>query len=132
MSEQHGDRVGWIGAGRMGQAMVRRLLAGGVEVAVWNRTRAKAEGLTAAGAEVVPRVGDLADRDVVFTTVAADADLVEVTLGEGGLLRQEATPAFLVDSSTVSVETSERVRRAASNASGGPDTATDSLPARTT
>jgi 3-hydroxyisobutyrate dehydrogenase-like beta-hydroxyacid dehydrogenase len=97
----------------MGQAMVRRLLAAGYGVAVWNRTRAKAEDLAGAGALVADRVADLAGHAVVFTTVAADADLLAVTLGEGGLLRQEAAPAYLVDSSTVSAETSERIRRAA-------------------
>src|SRR5207248_69962 len=52
-------------------------------------------------------------RDVVFTMVAADADLVEVTLGMDGLLSQDTGPAYLVDSSTVSAQTSERIRQAA-------------------
>ena len=110
----HGGHVGWIGTGRMGSAMVRRLLAAhrDVDVAVWNRTRSKAEQLAGAGATVVDRVADLAGREVVFTTVAADADLLEVTVGDGGLLRQARGPAYLVDSSTVSVETSEQVRAA--------------------
>ena len=93
--------------------MVRRLLAAGHDVHVWNRTRAKAEDLAEPGATIVDTVAELAGRDVVFTMVAADADLVEVTLGEGGLLRQDSAPAYLVDSSTVSAETSDRVRLAA-------------------
>jgi len=105
--------VGWIGIGRMGYAMVSRLLAAGREVHVWNRTRAKAEALT--GAVVVDTVADLADRDVVFTMVAADDDLAQVTLGPGGLLVQERVPRCLVDSSTVSMETSDRIRRAAAD-----------------
>src|SRR5215470_14840117 len=103
--------VGWIGIGRMGHAMVTRLLAAGRDVHVWNRTRAKAEAL--AGAVVVDAVADLAGRDVVFTMVAADDDLAEVTLGPGGLLVQDRVPRCLVDSSTVSMETSDRIRRAA-------------------
>jgi 3-hydroxyisobutyrate dehydrogenase len=106
-------RVGWIGTGRMGHAIARRLLQSGNDVHVWNRTRAKAEDLTADGATVVDNVADLASRDVVFTMVAADADLLEVTIGEGGLLRQGTAPRILVDSSTVSAGTSERVRAAA-------------------
>ena len=104
-------RIGWIGTGRMGQAMVRRLLAAGYEVRVWNRTRAKAAAIT--GASIVDSVAELAGCDVVFTTVAADADLLAVTLGEGGLLRQDTAPRYLVDSSTVSAETSEQLRREA-------------------
>ena len=42
-------RVGWIGTGRMGFALAGRLGQAGVDVAVWNRTRAKAEPLTAHG-----------------------------------------------------------------------------------
>jgi 3-hydroxyisobutyrate dehydrogenase-like beta-hydroxyacid dehydrogenase len=106
------SRVGWIGTGRMGDAMVRRLLAAGHDVHVWNRTRAKAERLTGLGATVVDTPAELAHREVVFTMVAADADLLAVTLGEGGLLRDGLGPAYLVDSSTVSAEMSDRVRLA--------------------
>jgi 3-hydroxyisobutyrate dehydrogenase-like beta-hydroxyacid dehydrogenase len=97
----------------MGHAMVRRLLAAGHDVHVWNRTRAKAEDLAALGATVVDTVAELTGREVVFTMVAADADLLAVTTGEGGLLSQSTGPAYLIDSSTVSAETSELVRLAA-------------------
>lgn len=42
--------VGWIGLGRMGDAMVARLLKAGHRVAVWNRTRDKADHVQALGA----------------------------------------------------------------------------------
>jgi len=104
-------RIGWIGAGRMGAALVRRLLEAGYPVAVYNRTRAKAEELVAHGAEVVDRPVDLADRDIVFTMVSASADLEQVTVGPGGVLTApEGAPAVLVDSSTVSAEASATVR----------------------
>jgi 3-hydroxyisobutyrate dehydrogenase-like beta-hydroxyacid dehydrogenase len=106
-------RLGWIGTGRMGHAMVERLLAAGHDLAVWNRTRAKAEDLAGQGAVVVDTVADLADRDVVFTMVAADDDLLAVTLGEGGLLRQATAPTYLVDSTTASAATSQRIREVA-------------------
>jgi 3-hydroxyisobutyrate dehydrogenase-like beta-hydroxyacid dehydrogenase len=107
------NRLGWIGIGRMGHAMVERLLAAGQDVHVWNRTRAKAEDLARHGATVVDTVADLAGRDVVFTTVAADDDLLAVTVGPDGLLRQATAPAYLVDASTVSAETSHQVREVA-------------------
>ena len=62
-------RLGWLGTGRMGSALVRRLLAGGCDVAVYNRTKAKAEPLAALGATVVDSAAELADRDIVFATV---------------------------------------------------------------
>jgi 3-hydroxyisobutyrate dehydrogenase-like beta-hydroxyacid dehydrogenase len=108
-----GSRIGWIGTGRMGHAMAARLLAAGQDVHVWNRTRAKADDLVGQGATVVDTVAELAGRDVVFTMVSADDDLLAVTLGPGGLLTQVDAPRYLVDSSTVSPETSEAVRQAA-------------------
>jgi 3-hydroxyisobutyrate dehydrogenase len=102
--------IGWIGAGRMGAAMVARLLEAGHAVAVYNRTRSKAEPLADIGATIVDRVAELAECDVVFTMVSASADFAEVTIGEGGLLRQRVTPAILVDCSTVSADVSVEVR----------------------
>src|SRR5947207_12013746 len=104
-------RIGWIGTGRMGAALCARLLDAGCDVAVYNRTAAKARPLAERGADVVARPVDLADRDVVFVMVAASADLEEVTTGDGGLLTDPAhAPGVLVDSSTVSVEASAAVR----------------------
>jgi 3-hydroxyisobutyrate dehydrogenase len=108
-----GSRIGWIGAGRMGAAMATRLLRAGYDVAVYNRTRAKAEALVDIGATVVDRPVDLADRDVVFCMVSASADLRQVATGEGGVLTGETAPAVLIDSSTVSAEVSEEIRAAA-------------------
>ncbi|HEV2343771.1 MAG TPA: NAD(P)-dependent oxidoreductase [Actinocrinis sp.] len=110
----HRPRLGWIGTGRMGFPLAARLLDAGHDVAVYNRTRAKAEPLAAHGATVVDAIADLADRDVVFTMVSTSADLAEVTLGEGGLLRHDgAVPGVIVDSSTVSAEVSTRIRAVA-------------------
>ncbi len=106
-------RLGWIGAGRMGAAMARRLLASGHQVSVYNRTRSKAEALTPDGAVVVDAVGDLATCDVVFTCVSSSDDLEHVLLGTGGLLRQDRVPGVVVDTSTVSAQMSAHVRAAA-------------------
>jgi 3-hydroxyisobutyrate dehydrogenase-like beta-hydroxyacid dehydrogenase len=104
-------RIGWIGAGRMGAALAKRLLRAGYDVAVYNRTRAKAEALVEFGATVVDRPVDLAGRDIVFSMVAASVDLEEVTSGKDGLLTNpDAAPKVLIDSSTVSAESSAAVR----------------------
>src|SRR5438876_1078243 len=79
-------RLGWIGTGRMGAALVTRLLRRGVDVTVYNRTRAKTESLAKLGAHVVSRPVDLADRDIVITTVSDSKDFVEVVAGPHGLL----------------------------------------------
>src|SRR3954471_1060891 len=114
MSKDNGLRLGWIGAGRMGFALASRLLAAGHDVAVWNRTRAKAEPLAAQGATVVDSPADLADRDIVFTMVGGDRDFQQVVIGDGGLLsRDGVAPRVLVDSTTISSAASQVVRDAA-------------------
>ncbi len=105
-------KIGWIGTGRMGFAMAKRLLQSGCDLAVYNRTRAKAEPLEALGARIVDRPADLADSDVVFTMVSGPADLLAVVAGEDGLLSSEGTPKLLVDCSSVSEEGSNQVREA--------------------
>ncbi|MGB0630408.1 MAG: NAD(P)-dependent oxidoreductase [Alphaproteobacteria bacterium] len=106
-------RIGWIGTGRMGFAMAQRLLKGGADVAVWNRTKSKAEPLAADGATVVDSPADLADRDIVFTMVGGPADFVQVTLEDGGVLSQSQKPKMLIDSTSVDEDASSTVRAAA-------------------
>lgn len=115
------ERIGWLGAGRMGSALCRRLLDGGVATAVWNRTPARCAPLARAGASVAASIGELAAAsDVVFVTVAAPADLEQVTIAAGGLLDPAGPhPAVVVDCSTVSEETSAAVRAAAGAAGVG-------------
>jgi len=111
--KQH--KIGWIGAGgRMGYAMAERLAKAGAEVAVWNRTRAKAEPLSKSGCGIAETPAALAGCDIVFITVAASHDLKEVVLGAEGLLSIAGRqPKILIDSSTVSEEASAEVRAAA-------------------
>ncbi len=102
--------VGWIGAGRMGFALIQRLLDAGHDVAVYNRTRSKAEPLAAQGAKIVDAPSELADRDVVFIMVSASDDLEAVSIGPDGLLTASVTPQVIVDSSTVSAGVSSKIR----------------------
>jgi len=80
-------RIAFLGIGLMGDPMVRRLLAAGHAVTVWNRTTAKAQALAAAGAEVAL---DLA-------TAVRGAGLVISMLEAGpvvGAVLQDALPAL--------------------------------------
>jgi 3-hydroxyisobutyrate dehydrogenase len=102
-------RVGWIGTGRMGFALAKRLSRAGVDVAAWNRTRAKAEPLSAFGVTVLDDPSDLADRDVVFTMVSTSADLEQVL--DRLLANPGRAPRHVVDCSTVSSEASASARQ---------------------
>jgi 3-hydroxyisobutyrate dehydrogenase len=104
------NQVGWIGLGRMGEAMVKRLLKAGYGASVWNRTRSKAEPLAEYGAEIVRNKIDLAGCEVVFTMVSTTDDLKEVLFAEGGLVTGTKKPQVVVDSSSISQEGSAEVR----------------------
>jgi 3-hydroxyisobutyrate dehydrogenase len=107
-------KLGWIGVGRMGYPMAERLARAGADVSVYNRTRAKAQPLAKAGAALVDRPADLADRDIVFTMIAGSDDLKQVTVGKDGVLTSPGkAPRILIDCSTVSEESSAEVRTAA-------------------
>jgi 3-hydroxyisobutyrate dehydrogenase len=109
-TSQSKHTIGWIGLGRMGEAMVKQLSHAGHEVQVWNRTRSKAEPLVAYGAKLVDHKKDLAKCDVVFTMVSTTDDLKEVLFAEGGLVTTKVLPKVLIDSSSISQEGSAEIR----------------------
>jgi 3-hydroxyisobutyrate dehydrogenase-like beta-hydroxyacid dehydrogenase len=109
---EHDDvlHLGWLGTGRMGSAMVRRLLAGGCGVTVYNRTAAKAGPLVEQGARAAGSIPELAGCDIVFTALGTPDDLISALTGPEGLISGGASPKIVVDTSTVSAEASQLVR----------------------
>jgi 3-hydroxyisobutyrate dehydrogenase len=101
-------KLGWIGTGRMGYEMAARLAKGGCDIAVWNRTRAKAEPLAQHGAKLVNDLKELAPRDIVFCMVSTWDDVKDVV---GALLSGAAKPRMLVECSSISLEGSAELRR---------------------
>ncbi len=99
-------RIGVCGIGRMGAALVERLLQQGYAVSVWNRTRAKAEALVAAGATVAATATDLArDCDIVISSMSDDAALESAYRGDRGLLAGAGAGKLFIEMSTVRPET---------------------------
>jgi 3-hydroxyisobutyrate dehydrogenase-like beta-hydroxyacid dehydrogenase len=95
----------------MGQQLAQRLLNAGLDLAVYNRTREKAEPLAQMGARLVDCPADLADRDIVFTMVADGADVEQVVSGAHGLLsRADARPRMIIDSTTISPTDAAAIR----------------------
>jgi len=103
-------KVGWIGTGRMGYALASRLLDAGTDLWVYNRTRSKAEPLAEKGAKVVDSPADLAERDIVFTMVGGPSDVLDVTIGDEGVLSRGSTrPGIIIDSTTIDPVTSQEL-----------------------
>jgi 3-hydroxyisobutyrate dehydrogenase-like beta-hydroxyacid dehydrogenase len=113
-------QVAVLGLGKMGEPIARRLLDADHGLCVWNRTTARADGLAAAGAQVLPAPGDAwAHAETCITMVLDDAALLEITTGPGGLLTSSGEGRVLVDMSTVSPGASRTVAEAAERAGVG-------------
>jgi 3-hydroxyisobutyrate dehydrogenase len=104
-------KLGWIGAGRMGFEMARRLAKAGSDISVWNRTRSKAEPLAKDGAKVVDTLPQLAGCDIVFCMVSTYDDVREVLAGPKGLLSGSARPKMVVECSSISLDGSAELRK---------------------
>jgi 3-hydroxyisobutyrate dehydrogenase len=106
-------KIGWIGIGRMGFPMAERLLKAGHDVAIWNRTRAKAEPLAKHGGKIAGTLGELAGVDVLFSIVSTGKDLEEVYFGKDGVIARGngRLPKIFVDCSTIAVEESAAIRK---------------------
>ena len=85
-------KVVFIGLGRMGQAMARRLLAAGHDLVVWNRTPGRLGELLDLGATMADSIAQAASLGAPVITMLADDDaLAQVARGPGGLI--ESLPA---------------------------------------
>ncbi len=102
-------KVGFIGLGQMGSGIAANLIKAGHEVTVYNRTAAKAEPLVKQGAKLAASVAEACKGEAVFTMLANDEALSQVTHGEGGILASLAKGAMHISSSTISVALSEKL-----------------------
>jgi len=104
-------KVGFIGLGRMGQVMARRLIDGGHEVGVYNRTPEKTKTLTDVGAMAMASIKDAANYGaIVFTMLADDAAVMEVVGQAGGLKASLPKGGIHVCAGTHSVATIQKLK----------------------
>ena len=87
----------------MGTSMCGHLLKAGHNVTVYSRTRAKADGLVAAGARWAETAGEAAAAaDIIFTMVGFPQDVRQVYFDADGIIANARTGAVLVDMTTTS------------------------------
>jgi 3-hydroxyisobutyrate dehydrogenase-like beta-hydroxyacid dehydrogenase len=99
-----------MGMGNMGRAFAARALARGHHVTVWNRTGGRAADLVARGAVEAASAPDAVRQvDVVLVVLADDAAVLEVCLGQPGILGALGKGAVLANVSTVAPDTIGRV-----------------------
>ncbi len=104
------ENIGFIGLGIMGRGMSHNLLKAGFDVCVWNRTRARVDGLVAAGATAVDSPADVAAHcDIIITCVSDTADVEAVVLGDEGVIHGAKAGALLIDHSTISPQATKEI-----------------------
>jgi 3-hydroxyisobutyrate dehydrogenase-like beta-hydroxyacid dehydrogenase len=97
-------KLAFCGLGLMGEPMVKRLLAAGHMVHVWNRTPAKAQTLIELGAQWCDTPAQAAsDVDGVFMCLLNTAAVEQVVFGPAGLVHARNL-RWLVDHSSVPPE----------------------------
>lgn len=100
------EHLGIIGLGRMGQAMADRLLNAGFPLAVYNRTRSKANVLLEKGATWAETPAALAERsEIILTILTDDAAVEHVYNSEAGLLQANLNGKLLIEMSTIRTST---------------------------
>jgi 3-hydroxyisobutyrate dehydrogenase len=102
------ERIGFVGLGRMGQAMAGRLLAACFPLTVHNRTRAKADTLLNQGAAWAETLADLVNQSDIIITILTDDRAVEQVYG--GLLAGECDGKLFVEMSTIRTSTIQSLR----------------------
>ncbi|PAF18319.1 NAD(P)-dependent oxidoreductase [Terribacillus saccharophilus] len=103
-------KVGFIGTGVMGKSMSRNLMQAGFELAVYTRTKAKAEELIDAGAVWHDTPASLAASvDAVITMVGYPSDVQEIYFGENGIIHHARPGTYVIDMTTAKPALAEEI-----------------------
>jgi len=105
-------RLGFIGLGIMGAPMAARLLEAKYPLVVNSRTESKANRLVSRGAQFVSTPAEVAaNSDVVLICVTDTPDVVEVVRGANGLLASARAGLIVIDHSTISPSTTQKLAK---------------------
>lgn len=103
-------KVGYIGLGIMGGAIVRNLLKAGHELVVHNRSQAVVQELVDAGAQAAPSPKAVAQQvEFVFTNLPDSPDVEKVVLGSDGIIEGVHEGLIYIDNSTIKPETARMI-----------------------
>jgi len=102
--------IGFIGLGIMGKPMARNLIEAGYPLVVYNRTASKAADLVELGARRVESPMEVgASAGVVITMVSDSPEVESVVLGDNGVIEGIAEGGVVVDMSSISPITTQRI-----------------------
>lgn len=107
-----GRSIGFVGTGLMGRGMARSLLRKGHSLRIYNRTRAKAEEVARSGGTVADTPAEAArGADIVITMLADPKAVSDCFEGPDGILSTLGKGAVVIDSSTVSPPTTQKMAK---------------------
>jgi 3-hydroxyisobutyrate dehydrogenase len=96
------EKLGYLGLGMMGIPMARRLVNAGYDVAVWNRSAAKAKTLVDVGAKLAADPRSVAEAaSIIFMCVTDAAAVEDVMFGANGLAGLPGAGKLVVDFSSI-------------------------------
>ena len=109
-------KVGCLGAGVLGAAIIERLIASDFEVQMWNRDRLKLKPLELLGGTILPNPKSVAEcADVVIICVTDHVAVKELLYGDDGLFAaNQIIPDVIIDMSTCDVNETKRIANDAS------------------
>lgn len=103
-------KIGFIGAGVMGKAMVRNLMKAGYELSVYTRTKEKAEDIVSEGAIWCNSIAEcVKGQEAVITMVGYPKDVRAVYFGADGILQNADEDTYLIDMTTTSPKMSKEI-----------------------
>lgn len=112
-----GKSIGFVGIGNMGTPMTANLIKAGYRVTAFDVDRKAIDRAVKLGAEPASSIEAVTqENETIITMLPSGREVSKVYLGKGGLIALSKPNVFLIDSSTIDVETSRHVHNAAQQA----------------
>jgi len=103
-------KIGVIGIGMLGEAVVLNLLNSGYDVAVYNRTKEKTIEVEKKGAKVMDSPKTVAENAELIIIIVKDSTAVrEVAFGENGIIESKNEKLIVADMSTIDSTESKKI-----------------------
>ena len=111
------EKIAFIGVGNMGGPMAENLLKSGKEIKVFDVSNLMLEKAKEKGFEVATNIKDLISKEIsiVITMLPEGKHSKEIYLGDNGIINKVTKDCLLIDCSTIDIETSKEIGKAATD-----------------